>query len=208
MEGMWDAYRHDYGDIWNEPIVSQIGNKTCNSTETVAFAVLGTDQNGHALTYAIDAATTAKGATINSGTGAFSWVTEAADVGINNVYFTVTNDQSRAVYQGITITVSGDAPPSEAEAPILQPISDQRLILGQVGSTDSPIATDVNGGTLTFTSTPLPTGLTISSTTGVISGTPTNPGRWPVTITVTDSTARADSETFTIEVSTGVYYVL
>jgi YVTN family beta-propeller protein len=47
-------------------------------------------------------------------------------------------------------------------------------------------ATDPNGDVLTFSATGLPTGLSINPGTGVIAGTPTTPGIYPVALTVSD----------------------
>jgi hypothetical protein len=63
-------------------------------------------------------------------------------------------------------------------------------------------ATDGAGGTLTYTATGLPAGLTINRTTGLISGTPTTNGTSTVTVTATDTGGTAGSTSFTWTVST------
>ncbi len=61
-----------------------------------------------------------------------------------------------------------------------------------IGATDS-----ATGQALTYSATGLPTGLSISSSTGVISGTPTTSGTSPVTVTARDTTGATGSATFT-----------
>jgi hypothetical protein len=53
------------------------------------------------------------------------------------------------------------------------------------------------GQTLTYAATGLPAGLTINSSTGLISGTPTTSGTSTVAVTATDTTRAAGSATFT-----------
>ncbi|HEY3608515.1 MAG TPA: putative Ig domain-containing protein [Pseudonocardiaceae bacterium] len=66
-----------------------------------------------------------------------------------------------------------------------------------------PISTsDTAGGTLGYAATGLPAGLSINSTSGVISGTPTTAGTSSVTITATDSTGPSGSTSFTWTVAT------
>ena len=60
-------------------------------------------------------------------------------------------------------------------------------------------ATDPNGDTLTYSLTTSPTGMTINSTTGVISWTPTAAGSFDVTVEVSDSN-RSATQSFTITV--------
>jgi hypothetical protein len=65
-------------------------------------------------------------------------------------------------------------------------------------STQLPItANDTAGGTLTYSATNLPAGLTIDAATGIISGTPTTAGASNVTVTATDSTGASGSTQFT-----------
>jgi uncharacterized repeat protein (TIGR01451 family) len=71
-----------------------------------------------------------------------------------------------------------------------------------VGATVSlPVtATDSAGATLTFTATGLPPGLSISSS-GLISGSPSAAGAYPVTVTATDTANASGSAAFTITVN-------
>ncbi len=62
----------------------------------------------------------------------------------------------------------------------------------QISATDS-----ASGQTLTYSATGLPTGLSISSSTGLISGTPTTAGSYSVTVTVKDTTGATGSASFT-----------
>ena len=73
----------------------------------------------------------------------------------------------------------------------------------QTGAIGTPVSLQIQatdsapGQTLTFTATGLPQGLTINSSTGLISGTPTKRGNSTVTVTATDTTNASGSTTFT-----------
>ncbi|MEV1067244.1 M4 family metallopeptidase [Streptomyces sp. NPDC050263] len=62
-------------------------------------------------------------------------------------------------------------------------------------------ASSTNSGSLTYAATGLPGGLSISSSTGLISGTPTTAGSSSTTVTVTDSTGATGTAAFTWTVS-------
>jgi hypothetical protein len=70
---------------------------------------------------------------------------------------------------------------------------------GTIGTAVSlPIsATDTAAGTLSYRATSLPAGLSISSSSGRISGTPTTAGTSNVTVTATDTTGPSGSTSFT-----------
>ncbi|MFI7297039.1 putative Ig domain-containing protein [Streptomyces sp. NPDC050121] len=63
-------------------------------------------------------------------------------------------------------------------------------------------ASDSAGATLTYSASGLPTGLSISSSTGLISGTASTAGTYSVTVTASDSTGASGSASFTWTVST------
>ncbi|MBV9794103.1 MAG: putative Ig domain-containing protein [Actinobacteria bacterium] len=62
----------------------------------------------------------------------------------------------------------------------------------QISATDS-----ASGQTLAYSATGLPAGLSISASSGLISGTPTTAGSYSVTVTATDSTSASGSASFT-----------
>ena len=62
-------------------------------------------------------------------------------------------------------------------------------------------ALDSHGLGLSYSATGLPTGLSISSSTGAITGTPTTAGTYSTTVTVTDSTGATGTAAFTWTVS-------
>ena len=72
---------------------------------------------------------------------------------------------------------------------------------GRVGSHITPVsvpATDSSStATLSYGATGLPSGLSINSSTGVVTGTLTASGAYPVTVTATDNAGFADSASFT-----------
>lgn len=100
-----------------------------------------------------------------------------------------------------TITASSGCPtpgtPSETTAPV---ISSGAPTPATAGTPYSYTVTATGTPTPTYTAAGLPAGLTIDSTTGVISGTPTTPGTSTVTITASNGTAPNDTQTVTITV--------
>ncbi|MBX7548148.1 M4 family metallopeptidase [Streptomyces sp. NPDC004232] len=64
-------------------------------------------------------------------------------------------------------------------------------------------ASSTNGGALAYSASGLPAGLSINSSTGLITGTPTTAGTSSATVTVTDSTGASGTATFNWTVNPG-----
>ena len=73
----------------------------------------------------------------------------------------------------------------------------------QVGASDS-----ASGRTLTFSASGLPAGMSINSSTGIITGTPTAVGKGAMTVTVTDGTGSAGTGTSLWAVASNVSFSL
>jgi len=90
------------------PSLSAIGNYTVNPGQTVSFTAAGRDNDStRTLTYSLG--TAPAGATINSGTGVFSWrpaITNANSVNTVQVKLTANSTPSDTVTQSFTITVN------------------------------------------------------------------------------------------------------
>ena len=101
------------------------------------------------------------------------------------------------------VTVSHGSSPSGNTVSVTNPGSQS----GTVGTAASVQvhATDSGGQALTYSASGLPAGLSINSSTGLISGTPTAAGTPTVTVTATDSTGASGAATFswTIASSSG-----
>lgn len=80
--------------------------------------------------------------------------------------------------------------------PSINPVSTQQSIVGTAASVTATGA-DLDGNTLVFSATGLPNGISINGTTGVMSGTPTTPGAFTVTVTAANAGSLSASTTFT-----------
>ena len=196
------------GDTNLAPVLAAIGNQSINEGSTLSFTASATDADlpSQTLTYSLDAASIALGMTINSSTGAFSWTPSEAQGGLTpSVTITVTDNGSGNLTDSETFTITvGDT----NLAPVLAAIGNQSVNEGATLSfTASATDADVPAQTLTYSldAASLALGMTINSSTGVFSWTPTEAqgGLAPsVTVTVTDNGTGnlTDSETFTITV--------
>jgi hypothetical protein len=78
----------------------------------------------------------------------------------------------------------------------------QTSTVGTAASVQIHAADSASGQTLTYSATGLPAGLSINSSTGLISGTPTAAGSSNVTVTVKDGTGASGATSFTWTVNT------
>jgi ricin-type beta-trefoil lectin protein/putative Ig domain-containing protein len=127
------------------------------------------------------------GLTINSFTGVISGTTSST-IGSYDVTVSATDSDGTTtstsftwnVWNKITVTA-----PSFEQSYVGTPVS------LTVSATDS-----ASGNTLSYSASELPPGLSINSSTGVISGTPTNLGYWYTSVTVTDGTGSSGTAAF------------
>jgi hypothetical protein len=166
------------------------GNQVGTVDIAASLQIQATDSvAGQTLTYA--ATGLPAGLSINSSTGLItgtpttigtSNVTVTAKAGVTgSAAFTWTISASNTV----TVTSPGNQAGTVGTAASLQ-----------IQATDSAA-----GQTLTYAATGLPAGLSIGSSTGLITGTPTTAGASTVTVTVTDGTGASGSATFTWTIS-------
>ena len=187
------------GDGSHSPTVNSIGNQTNAEGDGVSLQVVATDLDFEPLTY--DASNLPAGLSINTSTGLISgtiaYTAAETNSGSYSVTVTATDPADHSASQSFTWTVTNTNRPPEVNS-----VSDQTSAEGTTITPLSTGATDPDGDTLTYNASNLPAGLSINSTTGVISGTiaytaaETNSGIYTVTVTASDGNA-SDSTTFT-----------
>ncbi len=146
-----------------------------------------------AVTYAVTAGTLPQGLSLNSSTGSLTGTPAIAQAATT---ITVTGTQgSESDTTTMTITINA------AITPATQTITG---VAGTAITASTPFSTAGFTGLITYavTAGTLPTGLSISSSTGVISGTPTGASAQAnYTITATDSLSRTATAIVTITIS-------
>lgn len=179
------------------PVLSAIGNQTVDENVNLTLNISATDPENNSITYS--ATNTPSGATFNTNTRTFRWKPGYDQAGTYpNVRF-IANDGTSSSYEDITITVN-----NVNRAPVLALVGDK------TGAENSELtftlsATDPDNNTLTYSGIGLPSGASVSSTTGIFSWTPdySQSGSATTTLKVcdTDPASLCDEETITIVVS-------
>ena len=158
---------------------------TGSSSDTVSYSLSGISANGATVTpYLSNASSSiAPQATSTVSGGAFTgtiparsletYVIGACTANCTTSQITVTNPGSQTTATGAAVSL-------------------------QIQASDSAA-----GQTLSYAAAGLPAGLSISRSTGLISGTPTTAGNSNVTVTVTDGTGASGTASFTWTVGTG-----
>ena len=157
-------------------------DQTNNEGDSANLSLSATDSiSGATLVYGVVGLPT--GLTINTSTGAITG-TIAAGASANGPY-SVTVSAGDGTYSALaTFNWNVNSPVTFINTP-----ADQTNNVGDTVDV-SAVATDSisNHGPLTYSATPLPTGLSINSTSGAITGSPTQGGDWETVITASDGT--------------------
>jgi Glycosyl hydrolase family 48/Cellulose binding domain/Putative Ig domain len=179
----------------NTVTVTNPGSQTGTVGTAASLQIKATDSaTGQTLTYT--AAGLPAGLSISSATGLISGTPTTA--GSSSVTVTVTDGTGAKGTASFTWTVSSASTGNTVT--VTNPGS-QTGTVGTAASLQIKATDSATGQTLTYTATGLPAGLSISSSTGLISGTPTTAGTSSVTVTVTDTTGAKGTAAFTWTIS-------
>lgn len=143
--------------------------------------------------------------------GGSAYPLDFQDVTSGNNDYTKTNDGKYPAGVGYDMASGLGTPDAAGLAPGLCELSSPTTVsVTNPGTTTSPVglatslqvdATDSDSAlALTYAAAGLPAGLSISATTGLVSGTPSSTGTYPVTVTVTDSSGSHGSVSFNWDV--------
>jgi hypothetical protein len=177
----------------NTVTVTNPGSQTGTVGTAASLQISATDSaSGQTLSYS--AAGLPAGLTISSTTGLISGTpTTAAD---DDVTVTATDTTGATGSAAFTWDIS---PATGNTVTVTNPGS-QTGTVGTAASLQISATDSASGQTLSYSAAGLPAGLSISSTTGLISGTPTTAADDDVTVTATDTTGATGSAAFTWDI--------
>jgi len=171
------------------PVVTNPGSQSSAEGASVSLPITATDPDGTPLTFS--ATGLPPGLSINPTTGVISGTLGYNAAGSYSVTVTAS-DGSLSDSETFGWTVTNTPRPPVVTNPGTQTDAEGDVVSLQVA------ATDPDGDTLTYNATSLPPGLTINTSTGVISGTLAFNAAGVHTVSVSASDASlSDSETFT-----------
>ncbi|MEU5692378.1 fibronectin type III domain-containing protein [Actinosynnema sp. NPDC020468] len=157
----------------------------------VAYSTQFTVTGGTApFTWSVSAGSLPPGLALNPGTGVLSGTPTTA--GSYTFTVQVVDASGQSATKQVTVVIAA------------QPVAAFTPPAGEVGAAYSAQAT-VTGGTAPYTwavtAGSLPPGLTLNTSTGLVSGTPTAAGSYPVTLQVTDAFNQTSGKTATITIA-------
>jgi O-glycosyl hydrolase len=176
-----DAFKNTSGQI------AIVALNTASSADTDSFSLSGTGtaSNASVTPYLTNSSSDiAAQSAITSSGGAFT-----ATIPARSLETFVVGAGGGTTPPGNTVTVTNPG--------------NQTATAGTATTLAIKASDSASGQTLTYAATGLPTGLSINSSTGVISGTPTTAGTFSVTVTATDTTGASGSASFTWTVGSG-----
>ncbi|TXE07509.1 carbohydrate-binding protein [Gelidibacter salicanalis] len=182
------------------PKVTNPGTQNSAEGNAITLQITASDADGNNLNYGITGLPS--GLTINTSTGVISG-TIAAGISANSPYtveVTVTDDGTPSASTKITFIWNVTTAAAENQAPVVTNPGTQNSAEGNA-ITLQITASDADGNNLSYGITGLPSGLTINTSTGVISGTiaagASANSPYTVEVTVTDDGAPSKSTKIT-----------
>ena len=161
---------------------------TVGTAETLQVQASDT-ATGKTLTYS--ATDLPFGLSLSATTGAITGTPTTAGTYLTTL---TANDGSGASSVNLSWTIG---PKGTGNVITVTPPANQTGTVGTVASLQIQATDSAAGQTLTYSAAGLPAGLAISSSTGLISGTPTTAGTSSVTVTVSDTTGAKGTAAFT-----------
>ena len=193
VTGLETTFDGDFsGSDNNKVSIFSPGTQTTPVGGSVYLQIQGEDTCTGSLSY--KASGLPAGLSINSTTGVISGATKTA--GTSSVTVTGTDSTGPSGSATFTWNIGTTSNTVTVTNPGSQAGTVGTAASLQIAATDS-----ASGQTLTYSATGLPAGLSISSTSGLISGTPTTAATSSVTVTATDTTGASGSATFSWTIS-------
>jgi O-glycosyl hydrolase len=180
----------------NTVTVTNPGTQTGKVGTAASLQIQASDSAaGQTLTYS--ATGLPAGLSISSSTGLISGTPTTA--GTSSVTVTATDTTGASGSAAFSWTIN---PNTTGNTVTVTNPGSQSGTVGTAASLQIHASDSASGQTLTYSATGLPAGLSISSSTGLISGTPTTAGTSSVTVTATDGTGASGSAAFTWTIGT------
>ena len=188
VDGLESTFDGDFtGSDNNKVSIFSPGTQTTPVGSSVYLQTQGEDTCTGTLTYSASGLPT--GLSINSTSGVISGTAATAGTYTATVTGTDSTGPSGSATYSWNVGTTGNT------VTVTNPGS-QTGTVGTAASLQIAATDSASGQTLTYKATGLPAGLSISSATGLISGTPTTAATSTVTVTATDTTGASGSATF------------
>lgn len=184
----------------NPPVLAAIPATTGTQGSLITFTAAATDADSQTLTYSLGAGAPS-GASINASSGVFTWTPSAS--GNYTVTVIATDTLGASAWQAVSVVANS----AVNTPPIMESLPDRLAVVGQALSFNILAADDdLPAQTLHYGIDSGISGMSVNSSTGVVSWTP-SAGQagttTPITVKVTDngSPAKSDFKTFTVKVA-------